>query len=227
MDSSHNGSRGRATTQMRVIILFSSKEMRNLNAKEKRIKRGAWIVPGNTDASISVACCSGSPNHQMYDQTTTAPKWRKTNRRNNLLSWNRLPGVGKKKTNKTNKQTNKISHTWSPRLQAKSYSSHHHQKMHKTTSEPKKKPFNRRRKTLLELQFFLSVDWYKQQNESAIEWASSSHTRPSPTRTRAHTRAHTKRWHKTTKSPTEARTIENGSPYVYVIVNTVHLLWRK
>jgi hypothetical protein len=36
---------------MRVIMLFSSKEMRNLNGKEKRIKRGAWIVPGNTDAS--------------------------------------------------------------------------------------------------------------------------------------------------------------------------------
>jgi hypothetical protein len=37
MDSSHDGRRGRETTKM----LFSSKEMRNLNGKEKRIKRGA------------------------------------------------------------------------------------------------------------------------------------------------------------------------------------------
>jgi hypothetical protein len=41
MDSSHDGRRGRETTKMRVIMLFSSKEMRNLNGKEKRIKRGA------------------------------------------------------------------------------------------------------------------------------------------------------------------------------------------
>lgn len=141
MDSSHDGRRGRETTKMRVIMLFSSKEMRNQSGKEKRIKRRAWIVPGNTDASISVACCSGSPNHQMYDQTKTAPKWRKANRRNNLLVESLTRGG--KKTKQTNKQnrTHLIS-----KFASYNYSSHHHQTMDKTTSEPKKKAVQKKKK---------------------------------------------------------------------------------
>jgi len=118
---------------------------------------------------------------------TTAPKWRKTNRRTTYSRG--IAYQGWANTNKQSKQTNKIAYTWCASLQATSYSSHHHQTMHKTRSKPKKKKkFKRRRKSLLELHCFLSVDWYK--------------------------------YHKATKSPTDACTVENGTPYVYMIVKT-------
>jgi len=238
MDSLHDGRRGRATTQMRVIMLFSSKEMRNLNGKEKRIKRGAWIVPGNTDASISVACCSGSPNHQMYDQTTTAPKWRKTNRRNNLLSWNRLPGVGGQK-NEKNKQTKKIAHTWSASLQATATVLTTTKRCTRLQVSPKKKLFNRRRKKLLELQCFLSVDWYKQPTMRVLLSEHRHHIQVPPRRSAylrdvcsretiryAHKRAHKEVTQNDEAADGGAHRRERHS-YAYMIVNTVSLFWRK
>jgi hypothetical protein len=101
---------------------------------------------------------------------------------------------------------------------------------------PKKKPFKRRRKKLLDSSaFFPSIDtsnkqwqcyWvsivitYKYHHEEVRTWRTFAAARPSPTR-------NTKRWHKTTKSTTDARTVENGTPYVYMILNTVYLFWRE
>jgi hypothetical protein len=104
---------------------------------------------------------------------------------------------------------------------------------------PKKKLFNRRRKKLLELQCFLSVDWYKQQTMRVLLNEHRHHIQVPPRRS-AYVRAvcssetiryaH-KRAHKEVTQNDEAadgRAHRRGrDSYAYMIVNTVSLFWRK
>jgi hypothetical protein len=100
------------------------------------------------------------------------------------------------------------------------------------TLEPKKKLFKRRRKKLLELQCFLSVDWYKQQTMRVLLSEHRDHIQVPPRRSKdvkdvcssetipyAHARSQ--------EEVTQNNEVADGTPYVYMIVNSVYLFWRK